>query len=139
MPELDGALGHFSHVRIDVADLARAEDFYREVVGFELVVQYSTDTYSVAQMAPGGRLPGIELWEEQGVEVYPEPRLHIALLAEDVDGAFDKAVARGAHPVRPPFSIGDERIALIRDPDGYVIELHCPPPAHWPDQVRRHE
>lgn len=132
MPNLPSPLGQFSHVRIDVADLDRAETFYRDVLGFDLVVRYATDSYSVVQMAPGGRLPGVELWREPSIAVDPEPLVHIALLAENVDRAFATAVGRGARPIREPFSIGEERIALIGDPDGYVIELHHPPLAHWP-------
>ena len=50
----------------------------------------------------------------------------------DLDGAFDRAVARGARPVMPPCPSPESgvRMAFVADPEGNLIELlHRPPVA----------
>ncbi|GIH11866.1 VOC family protein [Rugosimonospora africana] len=116
----------FSHLRLDVADLDRSVDFYRRVVGLDVVVRYDTPTHTIVQVGVGGRLPGIELWHEPRLGPPPPSLVHIAFLADDVDAAFQTAVARGAPVHLEPFTIGGERIAMVLDPDGYPVEFHNP-------------
>ena len=43
----------------------------------------------------------------------------------DLDGAYDRAVARGARPVMPPCPAPEPgvRMAFVADPEGNLIEL----------------
>ncbi len=57
---------------------------------------------------------------------------HVAFDVADLDGAFDRAVARGARPVMPPCPSPEPgvRMAFVADPEGNLIELlHRPPVA----------
>jgi lactoylglutathione lyase len=50
---------------------------------------------------------------------------HVAFDVTDLDGAFDRAVARGARPVMPPCPSPEPgvRMAFVADPEGNLIEL----------------
>ncbi len=50
---------------------------------------------------------------------------HVAFDVTDLDGAFDRAVARGARPVIPPCPSPEPgvRMAFVADPEGNLIEL----------------
>ena len=69
----------------------------------------------------------VELTYNPGVESY-EPGTgygHIAISAEDLDGTLARLAAAGIEPERPPYTVGagGPRIAFVRDPDGYRVEL----------------
>lgn len=51
--------------------------------------------------------------------------LSVAFDVTDLDGAFDRAVARGARPVMPPCPSPEPgvRMAFVADPEGNLIEL----------------
>jgi catechol 2,3-dioxygenase-like lactoylglutathione lyase family enzyme len=56
----------------------------------------------------------------------PELTLTVeAIDVTDLDGAFDRAVARGARPVMPPCPSPEPgvRMAFVADPEGNLIEL----------------
>jgi catechol 2,3-dioxygenase len=119
-------LGTVSHIRIDVSDLEASLRFYCGVLGFDVIEQYDAPPRRIAQVGPHGQRPGLELWYEPLLGPLPATRVHIALLVEDVGRAYSLAMERGAVPLIEPFEIGTERIAFVRDPDGYPIELHSP-------------
>jgi glyoxylase I family protein len=50
---------------------------------------------------------------------------HIAFDVGDLDAAYDRAVGRGARPVRPPGPSPEPgvRMAFVADPEGNLIEL----------------
>ena len=50
---------------------------------------------------------------------------HVAFAVADLDGAYHRAVARGARPVMPPCPAPDPgvRMAFVADPEGNLIEL----------------
>jgi glyoxylase I family protein len=50
---------------------------------------------------------------------------HVAFAVADLDGAFDRAVARGARPVMPPCPAPEPgvRMAFVADPEGNLVEL----------------
>jgi lactoylglutathione lyase len=50
---------------------------------------------------------------------------HVAFDVADLDGAYDRAVARGARPVMPPCPAPEPgvRMAFVADPEGNLIEL----------------
>jgi lactoylglutathione lyase len=50
---------------------------------------------------------------------------HVAFDVTDLDGAWDRAVARGARPVMPPCPSPEPgvRMAFVADPEGNLIEL----------------
>ena len=50
---------------------------------------------------------------------------HVAFDVADLDGAYHRAVARGARPVMPPCPAPEPgvRMAFVADPEGNLIEL----------------
>jgi glyoxylase I family protein len=50
---------------------------------------------------------------------------HVAFDVTDLDGAFDRAVTRGARPVMPPCPSPEPgvRMAFVADPEGNLLEL----------------
>jgi lactoylglutathione lyase len=76
-----------------------------------------------------GEDPVLELTHNFGVNAYNlgDGYNHIALLVDDLDATLARLAAEGVHPEKPPYRPGGRteghRIAFVRDPDGYRIEL----------------
>jgi predicted enzyme related to lactoylglutathione lyase len=47
------------------------------------------------------------------------------IATDDIDALFERATALGGESVQEPFEVEsyDMKIALVRDPDGYLLEL----------------
>ena len=55
------------------------------------------------------------------------PNVEIALVAEDVDGAYDRALAAGCSSLAAPKDKPQgQRVAWVRDPFGTLLELATP-------------
>ena len=114
-----------SHIHLPVAELDRAERFYRRVFGAER--RFSVGADLMFLRTPGnrdlialhadavGRSGGIDHF---GFELLPPTELDAA--ARIVEAAGGIVRERGTH--RGP-SHRDAAYALVTDPDGYVIEL----------------
>jgi len=80
-------------------------------------------------MALPGEDPVLELTYNHGVDGYHlgTGYNHIALLVDDLDGTLDGLAAAGIEAEKPPYRPGGRtdghRIAFVRDPDGYRVEL----------------
>jgi lactoylglutathione lyase len=76
-------------------------------------------------------LPGdgarLELTYNFGVDSYElgTGYNHIAISADDLDATLARLAEQGIEPEKPPYSVreGGSRIAFVRDPDGYRVEL----------------
>jgi lactoylglutathione lyase len=77
---------------------------------------------------PGGD-PILELTYNHGVTDYElgTGYNHIALAVGDLDGTLAALATQGISPEKPPYRPGGRttgsRIAFVRDPDGYRVEL----------------
>lgn len=111
-----------THIHIAVEDLERAQRFYHEVFGATelfreeaLVFINTPGSDDVITLHGGGEHPG-----ESGGIVHFGFRLadptDIDAAVEDVERAGGRLVRRGNHGPGAPF-------AVVRDPDGYEIEL----------------
>lgn len=115
----------FLHVKLDVADMARSIRFYCDLLGLTQVVRYDRDDgVTIVQVAPEGRTSGIELWYEPKNAGFANRRLHVAFEVTALDRLLERLRTKAVRIDREPFTIGHERIAFIRDPDGYLIELN---------------
>jgi len=112
------------HVRLDVSDVSKSQRFYEEAVGLYPVVRYEIAGGIIQQLGANGRPPGVELWMEKGVNVTPHPTQHIAFFTQDVRMVIERIRRLGYKICREPFSIGDETVAFVRDPDGHLIEFN---------------
>jgi uncharacterized glyoxalase superfamily protein PhnB len=55
------------------------------------------------------------------------PNVEIALIADDVDGAFERALEAGCAALAPPADKPHgQRVAYVRDPFGTLVELATP-------------
>jgi catechol 2,3-dioxygenase-like lactoylglutathione lyase family enzyme len=114
----------FDHLRIDVADMDRAERFYAEALGLERIVRYEVENGVILQMGPGGAPPGVELWLEAGLEPRPSKTEHLAFAVEDVHGLVEHVRSLGYEVAREPWQIARETVAFVLDPDGHLVEFN---------------
>jgi catechol 2,3-dioxygenase-like lactoylglutathione lyase family enzyme len=112
------------HVKLDVADLQRSLDFYIGVLGFREIARYViVDSHTIVHVSPTGEPPALELWSEPPRGTLRNDRLHMAWSTMDVHATVEALRRRGVVIEREPFTIGHERLAFVRDPDGYLLEL----------------
>jgi lactoylglutathione lyase len=76
---------------------------------------------------PGKDLPELELTHNFGVDSYElgTGYGHIAVTVDDLDATLARLAEQGIEPERPPYTVreGGSRLAFVRDPDGYRVEL----------------
>ena len=117
------------HTCYRIGDIDRSVAFY-ERLGFEenRRMPIGDEAINVFMGLPGD--PGrLELTFNHGVGEYDHGTgyNHIALLVDDLDGTLERLAAENIEPEKPPYRPGGRteghRIAFVRDPDGYRIEL----------------
>jgi glyoxylase I family protein len=127
----------FHHVAVRVADLDRAIGWYAAALGFEVEHRGRVPEGTPIAMLRTPSGAGVELFE---LRMEPDPdwsgpidalerrTTHFGLGVDDVQEAFDRAVAAGARPVWPPRDapVSGVRIAFVADPDGNLVELIGP-------------
>jgi len=133
------------HTAISTPDIQRALGFYRDLLGFEVVVDFAwprgseladqitglRDSASKAAMLRAGNAY-IELFEYES----PPPRpgdperpvcdhgiTHFALDVRDIEAEYERLSAAGMRFHCPPRDLGTVKATYGRDPDGNVIEL----------------
>ena len=116
-------------VVLPVSDIDRSVAFYR-ALGFEEVgrIPIRDEAVNIFMNQVGdGDMPRLELTYNFGVDSYDlgTGYGHIAITAENLDAALDRLAEQGIEPERPPYSVreGGSRLAFVRDPDGYRVEL----------------
>jgi len=118
------------HTCYRITDIDRSVAFYN-ALGFEEVgrIPIRDEATNVFMNQPGdGDSPRLELTFNHG---HTDPYDigtgygHIAITADDLDGALANLKEQGIEPERPPYSIreGGNRLCFVRDPDGYRIEI----------------
>jgi lactoylglutathione lyase len=120
----------FLHTCYRIGDIDRSVAFY-EKLGFEEVrrMPIGDEAINVFIGMPGEEIPRVELTYNHGVTDYDHGTgyNHIALLVDDLDGILGRLASEGIEPEKPPYRPGGRteghRIAFVRDPDGYRIEL----------------
>jgi lactoylglutathione lyase len=119
----------FLHTCYRIGEIERSVAFY-EQLGFEEVRRMPIGEEAInVFMALPGENPVLELTYNHGVDSYDHGSgyNHIALLVDDLDGTLEHLATAGIEPEKPPYRPGGRteghRIAFVRDPDGYRIEL----------------
>ena len=115
---------HIGHVHLKVADVPRANAFYRDALGFEEQAQIP----SAAFLSAGGyhHHVGLNAWESRGGTPAPDSapglrRVRFALSGADAVEAVERAVGNGGAEV----SISHEQDGSlsVRDPDGQLLSF----------------
>ena len=122
-------MSRFLHTCYRIGEIDRSVAFY-EKIGFEETgrMPIGDEAINVFMNIPGED-PVLELTYNHGVTDYDHGTgyNHIALSVDDLDAALEALAADGIEPEKPPYRPGGRteghRIAFLRDPDGYRIEL----------------
>jgi lactoylglutathione lyase len=122
-------------VIVYVDDPAAASDFYAATFGLRGEFVAESGTYAQMNTGPtrlafaayalgDGNFPGGVLRAEPG----DQPRnVEIALVADDVDGAYQRALQAGCTSLAAPSDAAHgQRVAWVRDPFGTLVELASP-------------
>jgi glyoxylase I family protein len=137
MAELTARL---DHVGLAVVDLGAAAAWYCDVFGLvpELSLRVEAIDLSIEMLIHPAFGYRVELLHRPGTGagVSGQPANpaeaarragygHVAFAVADLDGAFGRAVARGARPVMPPCAAPEPGVqtAFVADPERNLIEL----------------
>jgi lactoylglutathione lyase len=119
----------YLHTCYRIGDIDRSVSFY-EKLGFEDVRRMPIGDEAInVFMALPGEDPRLELTYNHGVDSYDlgSGYNHIAILVDDLDATLARLASDGIEPEKPPYRPGGRseghRIAFVRDPDGYRIEI----------------
>ncbi|MEH0842838.1 VOC family protein [Micromonospora sp. CPCC 205711] len=117
-------------VNLYTADIEAGVRFYRDLLGFEET--FRTPREGVAahvELRLNGFTIGLGTVEAarnvHGVEAAPgSPAMALVVWTDDVDEAYRRLVAAGVSALQPPHDSGNNnRNALLRDPDGNLVEI----------------
>jgi catechol 2,3-dioxygenase len=125
------------HVHLKVADIDRALDFYRDVLGFDETQRMGD---SAAFVSAGGyhHHIGLNTWESRGGSPAPPGTTglyHVAIRYPDraTLGEALRRVLEAGIPVSGATDHGVSEAIYLRDPDGNGIELYRDRPREeWP-------
>jgi lactoylglutathione lyase len=119
----------FLHTCYRIGDIDSSVAFY-EKLGFAEVGRMPIGDEAInVFMGLSDGVPILELTYNHGVVEYDHGTgyNHIALAVSDLDGTLGGLAEQGIEPEKPPYRPGGRttgsRIAFVRDPDGYRIEL----------------
>jgi len=117
------------HLLLKTENIQRAIEFYRDVLGFELVEFQSEGHHKMAFLSLGRKGHDIDIIEVPGNELAsPEKSRvhHIAFQVESYDGlrdAYFALIDRGIEIAQAVDHVSQKSIYL-KDPDGNFIELY---------------
>jgi lactoylglutathione lyase len=119
----------FLHTCYRIGDIDRSVTFY-ETLGFVEAGRMPIGDEAInIFMGMPGEDPRLELTYNHGITSYESGTgyNHIAIGVDDIDGTLEGLAAEGIDPEKPPYRPGGRttgsRIAFVRDPDGYRVEL----------------
>lgn len=117
-------------VNLYTRDIEAGLRFYRDLLGFtETFRTPSEGVPSHVELRLDGFTVGLGTVEAarrvHGVEAEPgSPAMVLVVWTDDVDRAYQALVAAGVPAVQPPHDTGNNnRNALLRDPDGNLVEI----------------
>jgi lactoylglutathione lyase len=117
-------------VALNVADVERSVAFYSEVFGLEVHQRIPLPAMTEVIVGPPDGAAGSSVMlvqhDDRGGPTDPSEVVEkLYFVTSDVHTLYDRAMAAGAEPVAPPAraTAFPVTIALVRDPDGYKIEL----------------
>jgi len=117
-------------VNLYTHDIEAGLRFYRDLLGFRETFRTPKEgTPSHVELTLHGFGLGLGTVEAakraHGVDASPgSPAMVLVVWTEDVDQAFARLTSAGTPVVQPPHDTGnDNRNALLRDPDGNLVEI----------------
>lgn len=117
-------------VNLYTNDIEAGVSFYRDLLGFEETFRTPKEGVPAhVELRLDGFTLGLGTAEAaarvHGVRAEPgSPAMALVIWTDDVDQSFADLVAAGVPVVREPHDTGNNnRSALVRDPDGNLVEL----------------
>jgi lactoylglutathione lyase len=116
-------------VNLYTRDIEAGIRFYEELLGFKETFRTpKTGILTHVEFSLNGFGLGLGTVEAakrvHGVDSSPgSPSMIIVLWTDDVDKLFEKLRSAGAPTVQEPHNTGSNRTAILRDPDGNLVEL----------------
>jgi lactoylglutathione lyase len=129
-----GAMLQMGHVGLNVSDLERSKKFYRELLGFELMMESEERGRRFALLGKGPQVL-LTLWEQARERYAPAPAglHHLSFQAEHLDEvrAAEKKLAAGGvrfhySGVVPHLDGAASGGIYFHDPDGIRLEIFAP-------------
>ena len=121
-----------AHLALKAKDFDKSYKFYTEGLGMTPYLSWGEGDSHIQMLKFGDGAGILELFAG-GSDELPEmgKYIHFAYSVEDVDAAYETALAAGAKPLTPPKSVALEseprkvtiRIAFVIGPDGEQIEF----------------
>lgn len=140
-----GIVKRVNHTGISVRDMERSLQFYRDLLGMELVFDQDLNNVEPLNRVVGmdnasGRVAWlraddetmIELWQWDQPKGRPLPDdykpadkgvTHFAFEVDDVDAICERIVQAGFHANTKPVDLGMHKTTYVRGPDGEIIEI----------------
>ena len=115
---LEGALTFFYY-----EDLEPASDFYRDVMGFELVME--REWVRLFRIVDGSHL-GLVSGERGSHKPSPTKPVRLQLMVSDADAWFQYLKGKGLEMDREALHVGTElniKAFAVKDPEGYTVEI----------------
>jgi catechol 2,3-dioxygenase len=125
------------HVHLKVANLEKSLEFYRDLLGFELITMYGDQA---AFISAGGyhHHIGLNTWHSEGAPRAPRQGVglyHTAILyptRKDLALIYDR-LRRAYYPLTGASDHGVSEALYLNDPDGNGVELYWDKPKDiWP-------
>jgi lactoylglutathione lyase len=117
-------------VNLYTRDIEAGIRFYRDLLGFEETFRTPTEgTPEHVELRLNGFTIGLGTVEAakraHGVDASPgSPAMALVVWTDDVDSAYADLLAAGVPAVQSPHDSGNNnRNALLRDPDGNLVEI----------------
>ena len=117
-------------VNLYTHDIEAGLHFYRDLLGFSETFRTPEDGVPEhVELELNGFVIGLGTAEAarrvHGVEATPgSPAMVLVVWTDDVDKAYRELVANGVPNLQPPHDTGNNnRNALLRDPDGNLVEI----------------
>ena len=124
------AIRAYHHVSLSVSDLGASTDFYREVLGLEVVAEIEGATFRRNRLRPpdGALTLTLTAHEDRSTEGFSERRPGLDHVAFRVDGAElaswkERFERLGIDHSGIKESSGGSAMITLRDPDGIQLEV----------------
>jgi lactoylglutathione lyase len=120
------------HSMVRVRDVDAALRFYLDGLGMKLLGRFdvasrrSTGVFiGYGDYSTGGVLELVDKWDDTGPYTHGSGYGHVAIGVPDILATIARLAAMGAEVITPPTALmaGGPRVAFVRDPDGYELEL----------------
>lgn len=112
---------------IGVSDLKRSAAFYIEALGLKQVQTFSLPHMDEIVLAHEGRTAVVLMhWTDGSARNYQDVPVKLVFYVTDPVVVMDRVVSAGGRLLLAPAPIpqlGGAIVGLVKDPDGYVIEL----------------